>query len=95
MEPLGDDGWWAAYSPKSRRSVVISNEAAAVLEWLREDPSTLDGLAARIASEIGSPPEATRDTMRTWWSNLIDTGLVTEMPRTAGALLHPERPSFP
>lgn len=66
-----------------------------MLEWLREGPATLDELAARVASEIGSPQDATRDTMRAWWSNLIDTGLVTELSRTAGAPIHPEPPLFP
>ena len=76
--PLTDGAWWVAYSPTSRRSVIVSNEAVALLEWLRESPDTIDGLAARVADEVGVPVDETRGTIDAWWHSLIETGLVCE-----------------
>lgn len=51
LEPLGK--LWATYTPASGETQLLNDEAAAVLEVLRDGPVTLATLCSLLASDVG------------------------------------------
>lgn len=52
-EPLGDV--WAAFSPASGETLLLNDEAAAILEVLAEGPCSFDALCGALAEASEAP----------------------------------------
>lgn len=74
VEAIGEG--WAAFSPLSGETVVLNNEAAAVLESLQQSAHSVGDVVAMIASDTGMAAGELVSLVDDAVSQLADAGLV-------------------
>jgi PqqD family protein of HPr-rel-A system len=74
VEPIGQG--WVAFSPRSGETVLLNNEAAALLEVLAEQPATLDSLCATVAQDADLAEPEIRSRVDESWQQFVQAGLV-------------------
>lgn len=76
IEPLGTS--WAAFSPLSRRTSLLTDLAAATLEVLDEGPLTFGDVVQRLAGDSEQPGDNIEPMLLPAWDALISEGLIRE-----------------
>jgi PqqD family protein of HPr-rel-A system len=74
VEPLG--AGWAAFSPLSGDTLLISTESAAILEILADGPSEEVALCDTLALDVGQPSAAIAAALAQAREGLVAAGLV-------------------
>jgi len=74
LEVLGEQ--WVAFSAVSGETLQLNQEAAAVLDLLRDGPMTESELSAALAAETGAAVTDIEDTLREVWPTLEAAGLI-------------------
>lgn len=77
---MGDS--WVAFSPLSGETMVLNDESAAIIEVLSESPASIESVCATLAADLGESPQALMPRIAPHWSQLIESGLVIELPTT-------------
>jgi PqqD family protein of HPr-rel-A system len=67
---------WAAYSPVSGETMLLSPEGAVVMEILAEGSSDQSRLCSALARDCGLPEELIGDQLGAAWPRLVEAGLV-------------------
>ena len=82
VEPVG--AGWAAFSPLSGETLLLNDEAAAILEILAAHGALeADALCAELARDSGLVPEVIALRLRDAWAQLGIAGLVVDLPPLA------------
>jgi PqqD family protein of HPr-rel-A system len=76
VEPIGQG--WVAFSPRSGDTLLLNDEAAALLEVLAEQPTTLDSLCATVAQDAALPAHEIRSRVDESWQQFVQAGLVLQ-----------------
>ena len=74
VEAVGDA--WAAFSPMSGETLLLNNEAAAVLEVLADGAAEPDIVCAALARDGDLAIEQVQAAMGDAWQQLLQVGLV-------------------
>ncbi|NJN00400.1 MAG: HPr-rel-A system PqqD family peptide chaperone [Aquincola sp.] len=74
VEPIGQG--WAAFSPRSGETVLLNDEAAALLEVLADKPASLDTLCATVAHDTALTAPEIRSRVDESWQQFVHAGLV-------------------
>lgn len=78
VEQIGES--WAAFSPLSRQTSLLSDLAAAVLEVLDAGPLTFDQVAQQLAADSGRPRSELDPVLLPCWDTLVGVGLIRKQP---------------
>lgn len=76
VESIGES--WAAFSPVSGETLLLNDEAAAVLEILAEGPAELSALCAALAHDSHVPVTEVEASLSQSWEHFVRAGLVME-----------------
>jgi PqqD family protein of HPr-rel-A system len=76
---------WAAFSPVSGETLLLNDEAAAVLEVLSDGPATRGTVCAALASDSGTPAAEIEERLAESWEQFVRAGLVRLSEDTARA----------
>lgn len=79
VEPVGH--LWAVFSPATGETVLLNDESAAILEILEMGPADADGVCAVISVDSGIAPDELLGHVEGSWPQLIEAGLVRELPQ--------------
>lgn len=82
VEPIG--AGWAAFSPVSGETLLLNDEAAAVLEVLGDGPATLHAICAALASDSQTPAAEVEARIADSWEQFVRAGLVRRSEAAAG-----------
>jgi PqqD family protein of HPr-rel-A system len=75
VEPVGDG--WAAFSPLSGETLLLNDEAAAILEVLDSNGATAVGEVCRLlAADTGVAIDVVTQRLEEAWTQLASVGLV-------------------
>jgi PqqD family protein of HPr-rel-A system len=74
VEPIGRG--WVAFSSLSGETLLLNDEAAALLEILAPQPATLDALCAVVAQDAALPEHEIRSRVDESWQQFVQAGLV-------------------
>jgi PqqD family protein of HPr-rel-A system len=74
LEPVGDV--WAAFSPASGETLLLNDEAAAILEVLAEGPCTFDGICRSLAEASATPVDEVAAALDASLAQLRGAGLI-------------------
>ncbi len=77
VESIGQG--WAAFSPLSGETLLLNDEAAAVLEILAEGPAEADAVCAALAHDSEAPAAQIAASLSQSWEHLMSAGLVLRM----------------
>jgi PqqD family protein of HPr-rel-A system len=79
VEPVGDG--WAAFSALSGETLLLNDEAAAILEVLSaHEALDAQAVCAALARDSGLAPQEIDARIRDTWALLASTGLVVDLP---------------
>ena len=78
VEPVGH--LWAAFSPVSGETALLNDESASILEVLEIEPANSKGVCALLSADSGIEPGELLELVKGSWPQLIEAGLVRELP---------------
>lgn len=78
VEPIGH--LWAAFSPVTGETALLNDESASILEVLELAPADTTGVCALLSLDSGIAPGELLELVKTSWTQLIEAGLVRELP---------------
>lgn len=84
IEPLGEV--WAAYSPASGETAMLNDEAAAILETLRDGPGDPGTVAVTLAADCGVPAAELLPLLEQHWQQLVARGFLRRSEAPADAV---------
>ena len=79
IEPVGH--LWAAFSPATGETALLNDESASILEVLEIEPADTKGACAVLSADSGIAPGDLLALVEASWRQLIEAGLVRELPR--------------
>jgi PqqD family protein of HPr-rel-A system len=77
VEPVGDG--WAAFSPRSGETLLLNDEAAALLEILADGPASLHQICEFLSRDAGVPASDIRSRVNESWDQFVRAGLVARV----------------
>lgn len=77
VESIGQS--WAAFSPVSGETLLLNDEAAAVLEILAEGPAELSAVCTALAHDSDVPVAEVEASLSQSWEHFVRAGLVRRM----------------
>jgi PqqD family protein of HPr-rel-A system len=77
VEPIGEG--WAAFSGLSGETLLMNDEAAALLEVLCDGPAAFGELCAAIAKDASLPPGDIQSRVMESWDQFVRAGLVRQV----------------
>lgn len=77
VEPVGES--WAAFSPLSGETLLLNDEAAAVLEILSDGPAQLNTVCAELARDSEVSAIEVQARLDESWEHFVRAGLVLRM----------------
>ncbi len=80
VEPVGH--LWAAFSPVTGETVLLNDESASILEILELEPADTKHICAVLSSDSGNAADDLFDLVEGSWAQLIEAGLVRELPHS-------------
>jgi PqqD family protein of HPr-rel-A system len=84
VEPVGDS--WAAFSPLSGETLLLNDEAAAILEVLEANGAiAADEVRRLLAADTGEASDVVAERLRDSWTHLETVGLALTGQRVAAA----------
>ena len=78
VEPVGH--LWAAFSPATGETTLLNDECASILEVLEFGPADTQSICSGLSSDSGLASSELIELLEGSWPQLIDAGLVREIP---------------
>lgn len=80
LADLGE--FWAVFSPRSGQTLLLNNEAVAILEVLREQAGDLAQVCQTLAMDTELSAHDLQERCGDVWQHLLDAGLLEPPPES-------------